>query len=33
MLLFLKIKTHFGSQNKSHKSQKMSLTSGVGKIV
>jgi hypothetical protein len=32
MLLFLNIKMNFESQNKSHKWQKMSLRSGVGKI-
>jgi hypothetical protein len=31
MLLFLNIKTNFESQNKSHESQKMSL-SGVGRL-
>jgi hypothetical protein len=31
MLLFLNIKMSFRSQNKSHKRQKISLTSGVGK--
>jgi hypothetical protein len=32
MLLLLIIKMNFGSQNKSHKRQKMSLRSGVRKI-
>jgi hypothetical protein len=32
MLLFLIIKTNFGSQNKSHRSQKMLLRSGLERL-